>query len=140
MHGTIKATSTRQLFARSRKQRFADLVSRYCADCGGEDQISETVRSYIRRISFIECTLEDLEQDYVRLGSISPKDRTEYQKLTTTQSKLMRAIGLINSSPRSDDEDDDDMGFDIAHHATSRPLRLRPIVRERLEPKHGATE
>ena len=35
MHGTIKVTSTRQLFARSRKQRFSDLVARYCADCGG---------------------------------------------------------------------------------------------------------
>src|SRR4051812_31281 len=96
MHGTIKATSTRQLFARSRKQRFAELVARYCADCGDED-ISESVRAYLRRIAFIEITLQDLEQEYVNAGSSSPKERAEYQKLTTTQSKLMRTIGLINA-------------------------------------------
>jgi hypothetical protein len=132
MHGTIKATSTRQLFARSRKQRFADLVARYCADCGGDD-ISESVRSYIRRISFIECTLQDLEQEYVNRGSSSPKERTEYAKLTATQSKLMRSIGLINASPQSDDDADDDLdSIDLADRARSRPSTSRPIVRERL--------
>lgn len=87
-----------------------DLVSLYTEDCGGRDRINEATRNHIRRISYLQCILEDCEAQYVKIGITSLEDRTEYQRLSNTQSRLMKKIGLlIECNPKADDDDDDDI-------------------------------
>ncbi|MGY2849311.1 hypothetical protein ACVIWU_000805 [Bradyrhizobium sp. USDA 4509] len=129
MHGTLKqnakpkrkrnlsaVTSGRRLFAERisttdspRGRRFSDLVLRYIEDCGGEDRISETTRNHIRRIAFLQCVLEDCEAAYVKTGSTTLDERLEYQRLSNTQSRLMKKIGLLSATPGKRDDDDDDI-------------------------------
>jgi hypothetical protein len=141
LHGTLKqnvrrnrsaVSSGRRLFAERvpasspRGRRFVDLVNRYADDCGGADSISETTRNHIRRIAFLQCVLEDAEAEYVKTGSTTLDERLEYQRLSNTQSRLMKKIGLFNASPdRADDEHDDPLAY--AERGGSR------LHRERLE-------
>lgn len=147
MHGTLKqrlkrnrsaVTSGRRLFAERisadspRGRRFVDLVSRYADDCGGTDRISETTRNHIRRIAFLQCVLEDAEAEYVRTGSTTLDERLEYQRLSNTQSRLMKKIGLFNASADpAKDEHDDPLAY-AERGGVRRPHR------ERLEDDEGA--
>jgi hypothetical protein len=123
LHGTRKqtaktkrnrsaVTSGRRLFAERtstdspRGRRFVDLVNRYTTDCGGDDRISETTRTIIRRIAFLQCVLEDREADYARSGTVTLEQTLEYQRTSNTMSRLMKKVGLFNSKPGADDDDD----------------------------------
>ncbi|MCA1457753.1 hypothetical protein I6F35_31990 [Bradyrhizobium sp. BRP22] len=126
VHGTIKrppkarrnrsaVTSRRRLFAdripadSPRGRRFTDLVRVYTEDLGGDDRISEATRNHIRHIALLQCVLEDCEADYVKTGSTSQRGRLEYQRLSNTQSRLMKNIGLLSSTPGQRDDDEDDL-------------------------------
>jgi hypothetical protein len=126
VHGTIKrppkarrnrsaVTSRRRLFAERtptdspRGRRFIDLVRVYTEECGGNDRISETTRNIIRRVAYLTCVLEDSEADYVKTGSTTLDERLEYQRLSNTQSRLMRKIGLLSATPGQRDDDEDDL-------------------------------
>ncbi|WP_161851862.1 hypothetical protein [Bradyrhizobium sp. CCBAU 051011] len=78
---------------------------RYTRDCGGDDRISETTRNHIRRIAFLQCVLEDSEAEYVKTGVTTLDERLEYQRLSNTQSRLMKKIGLFDAKPDGDDDD-----------------------------------
>lgn len=125
MHGTIKqtakgkrnrsaVTSGRRLFAERtstdspRGRRFVDLVNRYTDDCGGDDRISESTRTIIRRIAYLQAVLEDSEAEYVKSGSTTLDERLEYQRLSNTMSRLMKKVGLFDSKPQADGDDDID--------------------------------
>ncbi|MEY9731730.1 hypothetical protein [Bradyrhizobium yuanmingense] len=122
-------TSGRRLFAERisadspRGRRFVDLVNRYADDCGGADRLSETIRNHIRRIAFLQCVLEDAEAEYVKTGSTTLDERLEYQRMSNTQSRLMKKIGLFNAPDRDDDEHDDPLAY--AERGGSRPHRER---------------
>ncbi|MBI5320881.1 hypothetical protein [Bradyrhizobium sp.] len=125
MHGTLKqnakpkrkrnlsaVTSGRRLFAERisttdspRGRRFSDLVLRYTHDCGGDSRVSETTRNHIRRIAFLQCVLEDSEAEYVKTGVTTLDERLEYQRLSNTQSRLMKKIGLFDAKADGDDDD-----------------------------------
>ncbi|WP_143275381.1 hypothetical protein [Bradyrhizobium canariense] len=127
MHGTLRqtakpkrkrnlsaVTSGRRLFAERisttdspRGRRFSDLVLRYVEDCGGDEKISEATRNLIRRVALLQCVLEDCEAAYVKTGETTLDDRLEYQRLSNTQSRLMRKIGLLDAKPDRDEEEDD---------------------------------
>ncbi len=125
MHGTSKktvkvkrnrsaVTSGRRLFAERtstdspRGRRFVDLVASYTDDLGGNDRIDEATRNHIRRIALLQCILEDREAEYVKTGLISMEQTLEYQRTSNTQSRLMKRIGLFNSKPQADDDDEID--------------------------------
>ncbi|MCK1536442.1 MULTISPECIES: hypothetical protein [unclassified Bradyrhizobium] len=147
MHGTLKqnvrrnrsaVSSGRRLFAdrvpasSPRGRRFVDLVNRYADDCGGADRISETTRNHIRRVAFLQCVLEDAEAEYVKMGSTTLDERLEYQRLSNTQSRLMKKIGLFNASPDlAKDEHDDPLAY-AERGGVRRPHR------ERLDDDEGA--
>jgi hypothetical protein len=105
-------TSGRRLFTdrvdlrSARGLRFQDLVDRYGHDCGGDDRISETMRTMIRRVAFLQCQLEDCEADYMKTGVCSIGERLEYQRLSNTQSRLMKKVGLFNTKSKADADDD----------------------------------
>jgi hypothetical protein len=92
-----------------RGRRFMDLVALYTRDCGGRDEINETTRNHIRRIAFLQCVLEDSEAEYVKTGVTSLEERLEYQRLSNTQSRLMKKIGLLPDVGLKGDDDDDDL-------------------------------
>ncbi|WIW43865.1 hypothetical protein ML401_20315 [Bradyrhizobium sp. 62B] len=91
-----------------RGRRFSDLVLRYVEDCGGDEKISEARRNLIRRIALLQCVLEDCEAAYVKTGETTLDERLKYQRLSNTQSRLMRKIGLLDAR-RDQDEDEDDL-------------------------------
>lgn len=144
MHGTLKQTSKpkrkrnlsavtsgRRLFAERisttdspRGRRFSDLVLRYTQDCGGDNRINETIRNHIRRIAFLQCVLEDSEAEYVKTGVTTLDERLEYQRLSNTQSRLMKKIGLFDAKKAAQDDDEDD-GLDPLEYARSHRRRSR---------------
>lgn len=134
-------TSGRRLFAERissdtpRGRRFVDLVYRYTQDCGGDARISETTRNHIRRIAFLQCVLEDAEAEYVKSGLTTLDERLEYQRLSNTQSRLMRKIGLLSASSGSPDEDEaiDPLAYAERGHTLSGTHPSCKVRRERLD-------
>lgn len=107
-------------------RRFMDLVNLYIQDCGGADRINETTRNHIRRIAYLQCVLEDGEAQYVKTGTTTFDERLEYQRLSNTQSRLMRKIGLLNViGSQSDDDDDSDELDPIAYANGTHRQRLK---------------
>lgn len=103
------------LFGRDREQRFADLVQAYANEWGKdeEDECPESVMGIIRKVAYLQCSLEDLEQEYTLSGGY-PRIRAEYTKLAAIQLRLIKAIGLMPSNipdveadPDLDDEDNE---------------------------------
>jgi hypothetical protein len=109
-----------------RRRRFLDLVDLYIEDSGGQGEISETIRNHIRRIAYLQCVLEDSEAQYVKTGVTSPEERQEYQRLSNTQSRLMKKIGLLKTPKDDDDDDDDDTALDpLAYASGTHRQRLK---------------
>ncbi|MGY4598545.1 hypothetical protein ACVWXL_006291 [Bradyrhizobium sp. GM22.5] len=90
-----------------------------------------SIASHIRRIAFLQCVLEDAEAEYVKMGSTTLDERLEYQRLSNTQSRLMKKIGLFNASADPvQDEHDDPLAY-AERGGVRRPHR------ERLEDDKG---
>lgn len=139
LHGTIPkrrkrlsaVSSGRRLFAdkdvllldNAHARRWHDLYVQYLDDLGGDDAVSEPVRSLIRRVATMQCVLEQREADYVRTGKQSRDQASEYQSLSTTLTRLMKTLGLIGPKAASTpDEDDglDPLDYIKGKHTTKR--------------------
>lgn len=64
--------------------------------------------------------LEDCEADYVRTGATTLDERLEYQRLSNTQSRLMKKIGLLSTPSKPDDDDEIESPLEYATHGGSR--------------------
>jgi hypothetical protein len=145
MHGTLKKTHTKRvrsgvtsgkrLFAQRvntvstpEGMRFRDLLTSYADALGGNDRIDEPIRNHIRRIAFIQCVLELREQEFVLSGAVTMEQTLEYQRLSNSQSRLMKRIGLFNASkkPSADDDDGELSPLEyMRRKAKSKPKRER---------------
>ena len=103
------------LFGRDRQTRFSGLVHAYANEWSAneEDECPESVLAILRKIAFLQCSLEDIEQEYVLSGGY-PRARAEYVKLAGQQTKLLRSVGLmpshipdVEADPDLDDEENE---------------------------------
>jgi hypothetical protein len=125
MHGTMKSetsrkkgksriTNNRSLFPRRIDgqsidnrgvwtRRLRDLVSAYTSDAGGIDNISEGLKSIIRRIATIQCALERMEAVWARDegDDISQAQLDSYQRLANSQRRLIETAGLKTRSMKT---------------------------------------
>jgi hypothetical protein len=67
-------------------RRYRDLIAGHGGDLGGEDLLSESEKSLIRRASAIECELEQME------GRLSRGEQVDLDAFTRAASHLRRIL------------------------------------------------
>jgi hypothetical protein len=142
MHGTIKqrknssaVSSGRRLFAErldlhdnAHSRRWNDLYRGYVYDLGGDDAISEAVRSLIRRIATFQCVLEQREAEYVKTGKASREATAEYQSLARAHAMMLKRVGLLGANKKPDEDEDDGLDpltYVSGSHRTLKKKRSR---------------
>lgn len=80
----------RTLWAR----RLRDVVTLHVADLGGDEAISEAVRSIIRRAATLTVALEKLEAQFALEGDASPADLDRHQRAAGNLRRLLESVGL----------------------------------------------
>lgn len=142
MHGTLSSkprklsavSSNRRLFAEristldnAHSRRWHDVYNQCIDDLGGDDAISEAVRSLIRRIATFQCVLEQREADYVKTGKASREQTAEYQSLARAHAGMLKKVGLLGANkPQTDDEDDlDPLTYANGGHLKQRSVKKR---------------
>jgi hypothetical protein len=78
-------------------RRYRDLVRGHANDCGGEDLLSESEKSLIKRASAIECELEAME------GRLSRGETVDLDKFTRAASHLRRILETLGLERRQRD-------------------------------------
>jgi hypothetical protein len=78
-------------------RRYRDLVTGHMNDLGGEDLLSESEKSLIRRASAIECELEQME------GQLSRREAVNLDAFTRAASHLRRILETLGLQRRSRD-------------------------------------
>jgi hypothetical protein len=79
-------------------RRLRDLIAAYTADLGGDDAISESERSIVRRIATQVCSIERLEAKMALEGEASARDIDLHQRLSNTLRRNQEALGLKRRS------------------------------------------
>lgn len=83
-------------------RRLADLIALYESDLG--EGISQAERAIVRRISFITIELERMETQLASATDFSGHKKLDlYQRLSGTQARLLRLLGLKRREYRSED-------------------------------------
>src|SRR5215218_4596058 len=65
---------------KSRARRSRDLIDNHVADLGGPENISEAVKSVVRRASALTVELELLERKFAIAGGATPEQLDSYQR------------------------------------------------------------
>lgn len=107
-------------------RRWHDVYTQCIDDLGGDDAISEAVRSLIRRIATFQCVLEQREAEYVKTGKQSREQTAEYQSLARSHAVMLKRIGLLN--PTKTNTADDDEHLDPLEYARNHRSRKRSTL------------
>jgi hypothetical protein len=76
-------------------RRVRDLIRSYTSDAGGDDVLSEGMRSIIRRIASLQAQLERMEAQWaLDEGEATPATLDQYQKMSNTIRRLIESAGL----------------------------------------------
>jgi hypothetical protein len=76
-------------------RRVRDLVASFTSDAGGDDRLSEAMRSLIRRVALIQVQLERMEAKWaIDDGEATPASLDQYQKLSNSMRRLIETAGL----------------------------------------------
>lgn len=111
-------------------RRFVDLVAQFTAELGSKITTSQNIT--VRKIASLQVLAEEIEMSIVK-DTCSAKDRAEYMRINTQQTRLMKGLGLSNVNADADDDAD---GIDPLAYAErgKGPSTSRPTPhRERLE-------
>lgn len=99
--GRSRVTNGRSLMPRSidgrsvYMRRFRDILAMLLSDAGGEDRVSEAIKSIARRAATITVELERIEVAFAESEDAATPTRLElYQRLSNTLRRLLEAIGL----------------------------------------------
>jgi hypothetical protein len=79
-------------------RRTRDLIDNHVSDLGGPENISEAVKSIVRRASVLTTELELLERKFAMAGGASPEQLNSYQRAANSLRRLLEAIGLERRS------------------------------------------
>jgi hypothetical protein len=108
-------------------RRFVDLVALFTTELGSKLTTSQNIT--VRKIASLQVLAEDLEMGIVK-GTAAAKDRAEYLRINTQQTRLMKGMGLSNVNAAADDDGDDIDPLAYAERRRSGSTRLH---RERLK-------
>jgi hypothetical protein len=104
--GRSRITNGRSLMPRSidgrsvYMRRFRDVFALLVADAGGEDRVTEAIKSMARRAATITVELERYECIFAdSQDGASPNQLETYQRLSNTLRRLLETIG-IDRKPR----------------------------------------
>lgn len=76
-------------------RRVRDLVRSYASDAGGDDVLSEGMRSIIRRIALLQAQLERMEAQWaIDEGEATPESLDQYQRMANCIRRLIESAGL----------------------------------------------
>ena len=80
-------------------RRFRDVFALLLSDAGGEDRVTEGIKSMARRAATITVELERYEAIFADAeDGASPNQLEVYQRMTNTLRRLLEAIGLDRKS------------------------------------------
>src|ERR1700731_3550829 len=75
-------------------RRCRDLIELHLADLGGDDRVSESERSIVRRAAVIETELERLEATFAVAGMAEPNALDLYSRTAGNLRRLLESVGL----------------------------------------------
>jgi hypothetical protein len=76
-------------------RRVRDLIASFTTDAGGDDTISEGLRSIIRRVALLQSQMERIESVWaIANGEASDGSLETYMRMANTHRRLVEAAGL----------------------------------------------
>jgi hypothetical protein len=104
-------------------RRVRDLIRSYTSDAGGDDVLSEGMRSIIRRIASLQAQLERMEAQWaLDEGDATPATLDQYQKMANSIRRLIESAGLKSRKAKN--------VTDLKDYLASRPKRPVTIDHE----------
>ena len=76
-------------------RRVRDLIGSFTTDAGGDDNISEGLRSIIRRVALLQSQMERIESVWALAnGEASDNSLANYMRMANNHRRLVEAAGL----------------------------------------------